>query len=418
MMKNCESKIAISIIVPTHNRVEMLLQSLNALAAQTFSTLQFEVIVIADGCTDHTYETVKAYAAPYKLDVFEQENCGAAAARNYGASHAVGTLLLFLDDDITASPQLVEAHVKAHQQVGNQVVIGYLPPVLKEQKGFFKAKLKEWWEHTYDTMRLKGHRFSYRNLLSGNFSLPAQLFNYVGGFDTTFQCQEDFELGIRLIQAGAQFSFEPEAMGYHNDGTDLKRWLYRKYSEGKAAVQFCQEYPQLIETLPVLNQFKNGFPPFYQNTLQFIYRWNSLAEGKARIYRYGLFILEWLHMPQLWEKLLGRLQTYWYLRGIMNSVGDPGTLVSILEDVSQTQLESPTVVNLDLVEGLGAAEKKLNELRPSSVNLYYGHHFIGHIVAKSGFERLRGVHLRSILEQEFPYPLLAIENDKFHYINN
>ncbi len=335
--------LKLSVIIPTHNRAKTLLQALEALAAQTFSKSEFEVIVVADGCTDNTVEMVRSYQAPYRLQIFEQDGRGAAAARNSGAAIANGAILLFLDDDVTASPLLVETHVKAHQLAANRVVIGYLPPIMKGRNGFFRKKLEEWWWEVYQHMQLRADRLSYRDLLSGNFSVSTQLFHLVGGFNTSFKCQEDYELGVRLVQADAQLSFARDALGYHNEIADLKRWLYRKYSEGKVAVQFCREYPQLIETLPVFNQFKNEFPPFYKNKLQFIYKWKTLAYCKAVIYRYTLHLLELLRKYKLWEKLLGRLQAYWYLKGALDAAGDPDTLISFLKEISNKQQKSDSV---------------------------------------------------------------------------
>lgn len=349
---------SISVIIPTHNRSETLLQALKALSAQTFSNLQFEVIVVADGCTDKTVEIVKSYRAIFKLQILEQEGSGAAAARNKGAVNAVGALLLFLDDDVTASPQLLEAHMKAHQEAVKRVVLGYLPPVMNGQKGYFQTKLKEWWEASFHSMHHEGSCFSYRNMLSGNFSLPAEFFRLVGGFDTTFKCQEDYELGVRLIQAGAQFIFEPKAMGCHNEKTDLNRWLNRKYSEGKAAVQLYKKHPQLRDTIPVINQFKDNFPPSYQRRLQFIDRWSSLAKAEAIIYKYALNVTEWLHMPEIWEKLLGRLQTYWFLKGMLATVDGLDSLISLLNGASLIQKEHSLVTDIKMAKGLGTANVK------------------------------------------------------------
>lgn len=348
----------ISVIIPTHNRAETLLQAMKALSAQTFSKLQFEVIVVADGCTDKTVDIVKNYRAAYKLQILEQEGSGAAAARNKGAVNAIGSIFLFLDDDVTASPQLLEAHMKAHQGAAQRVVLGYLPPVMKGQKGYFQTKLKKWWEAAFHSMHHKNSCFSYRSMLSGNFSLPAELFKLVGGFDTTFKCQEDYELGVRLIQAGAQIMFEPKAMGYHNEITDLNRWLYRKYSEGKAAVQLYQKYPQLSATIPVINQFKDRFSRYYQRRLQFINNWSSLAKGEATICRYALNVAEWLHMPEIWEKLLGRLQTYWFLKGMLDTVDDLYSLIGLLKGASLNQKEHPLVTDIEIAKGIGTANIK------------------------------------------------------------
>src|SRR5262245_19563251 len=131
----------ISVIIPTHNRCASLRQTLDALSAQTYPLQQVEVLVVADGCVDGTVEMLRRYRAPFGMRIIEQQGQGPAAARNQGAAHATGRLLLFLDDDVKVVPSLIEAYVSAHQRCPGQVVVGYLPPVLESQEGFFRIQL-------------------------------------------------------------------------------------------------------------------------------------------------------------------------------------------------------------------------------------------------------------------------------------
>ena len=50
---------------------------------------------------------------PYQLHFIEQPGQGAAAARNLGVAKATAPLILFLDDDMTAAPTLIEAHLSS-----------------------------------------------------------------------------------------------------------------------------------------------------------------------------------------------------------------------------------------------------------------------------------------------------------------
>ena len=72
-----------------------------------------------------------------------------------------------------------------------------------------------WWEDMFHPMRDPGYAYTYKNLLSGNFSLARVLFARVGGFDATLRVHEDYELGYRLLQAGARFHFAEAAAGLH-----------------------------------------------------------------------------------------------------------------------------------------------------------------------------------------------------------
>ena len=72
------------------------------MAAQTVPATEYELILVADGCTDDTQQTVESVRAelPYTLHFIEQAAQGAAVARNRGVAEASAPLILFLDDDM------------------------------------------------------------------------------------------------------------------------------------------------------------------------------------------------------------------------------------------------------------------------------------------------------------------------------
>ena len=69
---------------------------------------------------------MKSLRPPCRFRVIEQENRGLAGARNTGYRAAEADLVLFLDDDMLCDPQLVAAHVAAHQQPGTIIGFGAL----------------------------------------------------------------------------------------------------------------------------------------------------------------------------------------------------------------------------------------------------------------------------------------------------
>jgi glycosyltransferase involved in cell wall biosynthesis len=74
--------IDLSIVIPTHDRVERLRACLAALARQTQSAADFEVVVIVDGSTDGTMAMLQDFDAPYLLRPIWQENSGQPRALN------------------------------------------------------------------------------------------------------------------------------------------------------------------------------------------------------------------------------------------------------------------------------------------------------------------------------------------------
>jgi len=97
----------VSVIIPTYNRAQMLVECLESVISQTFT--DYEVIVIDDGSTDDTGELVKPYLD--RIEYIKHENKGNAAARNSGLDIARGELIAFLDSDDLWLPGKLEREV-------------------------------------------------------------------------------------------------------------------------------------------------------------------------------------------------------------------------------------------------------------------------------------------------------------------
>jgi len=86
----------ISVVIPLYNKGFIISETLNSVLAQTFT--DFEVVIVNDGSTDNSFEIVSQFS-DNRIQLFQQENKGAAAARNLGIEKATGELIAFLDAD-------------------------------------------------------------------------------------------------------------------------------------------------------------------------------------------------------------------------------------------------------------------------------------------------------------------------------
>jgi len=118
-------QLSISVVVPTYNRAAVLEQCLQSLGVQHYPRDRYEIIVVDDGSTDSTSVLMDSIRLPVGLRFVRQANQGSGAARNAGARYATGDILLFIDDDVVATPNLLSAHAEMHRQHGPSVVIGY-----------------------------------------------------------------------------------------------------------------------------------------------------------------------------------------------------------------------------------------------------------------------------------------------------
>jgi len=96
----------ISVIIPTYNRAHSVTESINSVLSQTY--VNYEIIVVDDGSTDQTKETLRPYL--HKIKYIYQDNKGVSAARNTGIKSAKGDWIAFLDSDDRWLPE------KLHRQ--------------------------------------------------------------------------------------------------------------------------------------------------------------------------------------------------------------------------------------------------------------------------------------------------------------
>lgn len=99
----------ISVVVPVHNGQQYLRENIECILNQTYRKL--EVIYVCDRCTDKTIDILQEYAlADTRLEVciVNENNEGAAGARNIGKRIANGEWIIFLDSDDLFELDLVD----------------------------------------------------------------------------------------------------------------------------------------------------------------------------------------------------------------------------------------------------------------------------------------------------------------------
>ena len=236
------TKPLVSIVVPTYNRRESLRRMLDSLRQQTYPMNRFEVVVVDDGSTDGTVDGLRNFGSPYSLHVLQQAHGGPARARNHGVASAHGTLIVFLDDDVEPSPELIDEHVAAHQGDADVVVIG---PMLPPPPEWRSPPWLRWHERTlmdqYRAMEAGQWECTWRQFYTANVSIPRAGFMEAGGFDTTFLRSEDTDLADRLSRSGVRFVFNPRAGIQHYAEHSFEKWAHSAYQYGQYEVLMARD---------------------------------------------------------------------------------------------------------------------------------------------------------------------------------
>src|SRR4051812_43835841 len=101
-----------SVVIPTYNRLDMLLRVLDALQKQVDAP-EFETIVINDGSQDETHRTIgDRKHIPSRM----QPTAGPGRARTPGVSLARGRYVFFTGDDTVPEPLFLAEPARTHRE--------------------------------------------------------------------------------------------------------------------------------------------------------------------------------------------------------------------------------------------------------------------------------------------------------------
>ena len=108
------SSPTVSVVVPTHNRADLIGETLKSILDQTFD--DFELIVVDNGSTDGTDRIVEAIGDS-RIRYHWQEDSGLPAnSRNVGIGMALGRYVAFLDSDDLWLPEKLELQVRCFEE--------------------------------------------------------------------------------------------------------------------------------------------------------------------------------------------------------------------------------------------------------------------------------------------------------------
>jgi GT2 family glycosyltransferase len=239
--------VKLTVVVPTHNRCELLERTLRGLLNQTASPTEYEIIVVDDGSTDATTEAVGSVGAPEeRLRYFWQENKGPAAARNRGLLEARGQIILFTGDDCIPADNLVEQHLKAQDECGDVGVVGLVTWHPESEKTPFMAYLESGPQFGFGKVE-NPEDVPIWHFYTANCSVQRHWLEQVGGFDEDFKYAafEDMEVAHRMKKEGLRIVYRPGAKAYHHHPTTFEQHLARQRVTGISAVLLYRKHPEL-----------------------------------------------------------------------------------------------------------------------------------------------------------------------------
>jgi GT2 family glycosyltransferase/glycosyltransferase involved in cell wall biosynthesis len=233
---------AISIVIPTFNRADLLEATLETLASQSLDREKYEVLVIDDGSSNHTAEVAKRYSRRYRLKYFYHPHKGIAAAKNRGAQGSSYPIVFFFDDDDLADRQLLLEHLQAHREhpAETTAILGYttwarslrITEVMRFVTGIGHYLF------SYDGLEM-GQPLDFTYFWGGRTSCKRSLLQRHGLFDERFEFgSEDIELAYRLSRKGFNVILNRCAVQYMNRPVTFDEFCMRCERQGRSQLQF------------------------------------------------------------------------------------------------------------------------------------------------------------------------------------
>lgn len=206
----------LTVAIPTYERGAVLCDTLAYLLQ--LQVRPFEILVV-DQTQKHPPEVAARIASfAHDIRLVRMNAPSIPKAMNLALREARNRHVLFLDDDVIPSPELISAHASALRQEGVWAVVGQVLQPGEEPAHFDEETLR------HGDVRDLEFRFSHdspcdvQNVMAGNLSVDRERILAIGGFDEQYVAvayRFETDLALRIIAAGGRIRYEPSASIRH-----------------------------------------------------------------------------------------------------------------------------------------------------------------------------------------------------------
>lgn len=202
----------ISVIVPVRNGKEYIEKCINALLSSDYDS--YELIVVDDNSTDNTPEIARQSGANV---VTLEKQSGPAAARNRGAQHAKGDIVLFIDSDVVVTKDTLGQIADVFND--NPDIAGVFGSYDDEPEApDFVSQYRNLLHHYVHQIASR----DAKTFWTGCGAIRKDVFDELGGFDEVRHptpSMEDIEIGLRISGKGYKMILDKDIQVKH-----LKDW--------------------------------------------------------------------------------------------------------------------------------------------------------------------------------------------------
>jgi glycosyltransferase involved in cell wall biosynthesis len=205
--KNTIDSPFFTVVIPTHNRSNLLKRAVASVQNQTFE--DFEIIVVDDHSTDDTSFVVKSFSDPRIRYLINSREKGACGARNVGIFSAKGKWVAFLDDDDVWLPEKLQAQHELARKVNETVGL------ICTDYGIYKERQENPVIYKNRPSGWVRDKLLYGGIIGclSSVCVRTEVLKAIEGFDERFPSNQDQDLYLRVAEL-SEFTHVPKTLVY------------------------------------------------------------------------------------------------------------------------------------------------------------------------------------------------------------
>ena len=242
-----------SLIVPTYNRVEELMELLPSINQLELKSLM-ELVIVDDGSTDNSEEYIKNFDASFPIIYFKQKNQGPGAARNLGMKNGNGEYFLFVDSDCILPKNYIK-EIDAFLGTNEVDAFGGKDSFHPSFSPLLKA-IDYSMTSFIGTGGTRGNTKSVTKFYPRSFNMGfhRRVFEKIGGYNALRHGQ-DMDYSARIYAAGFNVSLIPDSVVFHKRRTSLRKFYKQIFNWGVARINLSSIHEGFLKPIHLAPSF-------------------------------------------------------------------------------------------------------------------------------------------------------------------
>ncbi|WP_375510878.1 glycosyltransferase family 2 protein [uncultured Nostoc sp.] len=278
----------VSVIIPAYNTEAYLAKAIESVLEQTLTDI--EVIIVDDASSDKTVEVAKSFTDPRLKIIVNQQNLGAAAARNRALRAAQGEWIAVLDSDDWYAPERLSKLVSLANERNADMIADDLYLIKDGETSPWSTLIQESEEPIDKIFQIDIVYFVETDVYGKpglHLGISKPLFKreflvkHGIEYDDAIRMGQDFWINMKCLIKGARFFLEPKPYYFYRSRPGSlvhKSQLSRLNQYLNASNSFMQQ--EVVKKNPALMRAMSYNNSIYKKDLAYLKVVEPLKERK------------------------------------------------------------------------------------------------------------------------------------------